>query len=773
MTLNVRIFKLVGGLVCLSTAAILLAVWLTMTEHLRTQVTKDLEVGQGVIEQFFKSREGILFNSADVLTADFGFKQAVATNDRATMESALVNHSQRIASDLMAVLSLDGITIASSTGKLKAGQQFPEPLLIERTLRDGGAISTFTEGGSIYQIILLTVNVPNPIAIAIVGFEIDASLLEELKSITKLEISMQAGALDQAVIVSSLAGAERKAALEADLHTIYELSPLFYDAEQFVSRRFLMNADEQSTVTVALSEQLGYWFSGFNRLLIEITFIAFLSIGLALLLGLVFSRNLSRPLANLARLAERISIGDYREAEYSEAKSKEINELAHALFGMQNDIQEREAEIQYQAKHDLLTKLYNRYEISEILSQKLAAEESFQAISFKLIGFREINNAFGYGCGDACLNSLAERVRGLKGIAARLNGSEILWIPEVAPSQSKLMEIRDSLEAPHVVDDIEIKTQLSVGLIELPDDADNTESLFRHLSIAVEQSQQNASHYQAYQRGMEQDYLKRLAILRELENALNDDNGELTMFYQPKLDLRTGRVTKVEALIRWTNKSLGFVPPDLFIPIAEKAGSISEITSWVFRRVVRDLQDWQSRGLTLNAAINLSVHDVTHKPLMKAVETLLADANISHSRVEFEITESDLMDEPTKTIEQLQKLRETGFALAIDDFGTGYSSLAYLKNMPVSELKIDKSFVLKLDQDEDDQTIVKTIIDLAKRFNLKVVAEGVETQSALTLLSSWGCDWIQGYYISKPMDPDALIEWLETHEHHSWTEETA
>jgi len=774
MTLNVRIFKLVGGLVCLSTTAILLTVWLTTTEHLRSQVSKDLEVSQSVVEQVFESRKGLLFSSADVLTADFGFKQAVATNDRPTMESALVNHSQRISSDLMAVLSLEGETLASSSNALSVGQQFPITGLISQTLRDGGAIATLTLGNSIYQIILLTVDVPNPIAIAIVGFEVDAQLIDELKAITKLQITMASDGMGSPVVISSLPEEQLEEAVSASDMRIFEIAPLFFDSEAYVSRSFYMadGSGEVSNVRITLSEQLGFWFSSFNRLLIEITMIAVLSIGLALILGLVFSRNLSRPLANLANLAKRISIGDYRAGQYIEAKSREINELAHALFGMQKDIQEREAEIQYQAKHDLTTHLYNRYEISEILTAKLTRSEHFQAISFKMIGFREVNNAFGYDCGDACLNSLAERIRGLGGNAARLNGSEILWIPERSPDQNQLLALKESLETPHVLEDIEIKLQIAVGLVSLPDDAEDTESLFRHLSIAVEQAQQNASLLQSYQKGMEQDYLKRLAILRELEEALNNDNGELDMFYQPKLDLHTGKVSKVEALIRWNNKTLGFVPPDLFIPIAEKAGSISEITQWVFRRVVRDLKQWEEQGLAMTAAINLSVHDVTHAPLMASVDALLREANIPASRVEFEITESDLMEEPGKAIAQLTRLRESGFSLAIDDFGTGYSSLSYLKTMPVSELKIDKSFVLKLDQDENDQTIVKTIIDLAQRFQLKVVAEGVENPAALNMLKLWGCDWIQGYHISKPMRSDLLIDWLAEHEQHSWTEDT-
>jgi EAL domain-containing protein (putative c-di-GMP-specific phosphodiesterase class I) len=256
--------------------------------------------------------------------------------------------------------------------------------------------------------------------------------------------------------------------------------------------------------------------------------------------------------------------------------------------------------------------------------------------------------------------------------------------------------------------------------------------------------------------------------LRELEIALNKHDQDLDLFYQPKLNLFTGKIEKAEALIRWNSKKLGFVPPDEFIPIAEKAGLIESVTRWVIRRAVRDVLTWKEQGVVLKLAINLSVHDVSNVDFMKEIYDTLLAAGLSTDALEFEITESDIMTDPDEAIALLTQFRNYGFDLAIDDFGTGYSSLAYLKNMPVSELKIDKSFVLNLSDDQNDQLIVKSIIGLAQQFGLKLVAEGVEDQSALQLLQKWGCHWAQGYFISRPVNLATLLEWLKENEQTKW-----
>ncbi|MEC7633274.1 MAG: EAL domain-containing protein, partial [Pseudomonadota bacterium] len=247
----------------------------------------------------------------------------------------------------------------------------------------------------------------------------------------------------------------------------------------------------------------------------------------------------------------------------------------------------------------------------------------------------------------------------------------------------------------------------------------------------------------------------------ELKRALASQQNELSMVYQPKIDLQTMKVCSMEALIRWNNSVLGFVPPDEFITIAEQAGLIEQVTTWVMKQTISDLAYFRGMGYGFTVAMNLSTQDIQNKVLLGKLVSLLTQEGLSPEALELEITESDLVADASLAIENLNELTARGFHFAIDDFGTGYSTLAYLKNLPVKTIKIDKSFILSLASDENDQQIVHTVLSLANVFNLKVVAEGVEDVASLEILKDWGCDIVQGYYISRPLSRSDLEDWLQ------------
>jgi diguanylate cyclase (GGDEF)-like protein len=768
-TLNYSIFKLVGGLLSLTTCAILIAVWVSTTNHARTQVTQGLDIGQSIFTQVLASRESRLYNSAEVLTADFGFIQSAASRDKATITSVLYNHGERISADLMALLKLDGSVISSTSNNLDSSDFFLGKELIETAISDGGAVSILEIGKKLYQVIMLTVDAPVPIAIAVVGFEINKALIEELATITKLHITIESrSANGEKLAISSLPDSEldnvyKSVSQELDIPRL----PFARD-NRFFSKRFLISELTDRQVWIILSEDLNELFAEFNLLQLEITFITVLSIAMALLMGAIFAKNLTQPLTDLAAMAQRIARGDYHEGINTQDNTQEINNLSVAFGVMQDNVRHREEKIQFQASHDLLTNLYNRFQITEIIKEKMLEKKPFQVFGLNILGFRGINDTFGYHVGDSCLQSLATRFLKLGGQVARLSGGELLWLPEQSIDEAKLLALRQQLEQPLEVENTVLNIRFSIGLVRYPNDTEDTQTLFRRLSIAVDHAQQQENLYQAYRQDLEESYLYRLEVLRELKQALNSSQSELAIFYQPKLSLHTGQVSKAEALMRWNSKRLGFVSPELFIPIAEQAGFINQITDWVIDRVIHDSCNWQKIGINLQVAINISVHDAANINLLPRIIQRLEHAGLDKNMLAFEITESDLMKEPEKSIEHLQAFRRNGFNLAIDDFGTGYSSLAYLKNMPVSELKIDKSFILKLDQQIDDQSIVQTIITLARSFNLEIVAEGVENENALRLLDTWGCDWIQGYFISKPMANDQIQNWLAENSNEKW-----
>jgi EAL domain-containing protein (putative c-di-GMP-specific phosphodiesterase class I) len=264
--------------------------------------------------------------------------------------------------------------------------------------------------------------------------------------------------------------------------------------------------------------------------------------------------------------------------------------------------------------------------------------------------------------------------------------------------------------------------------------------------------------YEVYAADRDQNTPKRLALLGELRRGL--ENKELVLFYQPKADIKTGKVTSVEALLRWQHPEHGLTFPDDFIPLAEHTGLIRPLTLYVLNEALAQCHQWQEQGLTLNIAVNLSARNLLDSELPDDVAQLLDTWQVDPSLLKLEITENTIMVDPPKALEVLTKLRDLGVGLSIDDFGTGYSSLSYLRKLPVEEIKIDRSFVMNMPQSENDQQIVRSTIDLASGLGLKVVAEGVETKDTWRELAEFGCDVVQGYFLTRPIPPQELVEWL-------------
>jgi diguanylate cyclase (GGDEF)-like protein len=770
-SLNQSIFRLVVGIMMPTTILILVSVWATTTEHAKNQSNSLLQVAQKVFEQVLFNRESLLYNSAGVLTADFGFKQAVATGDKATIDSALLNHGERIQADLMALISLDGTTISSIPLALKVGEPFPFPDIGKKVVATGGVSSLQLINERLYQIILLTIDAPTPIAIALVGFEINNELVHQLQSVTQLETTIRVQGEDEdSLRISTLAKNDVDKALSQQDQPLSWLSLTVLNDMPYVSRQFLLADEGTSKVWITLSYRVQSLFAQFSALQIQITLIALLAIVLALGLAALFSRKVARPLVALADVAQHISKGNYEKKIINKSSLKEVANLAKSLQSMQTNIDQREKKIRYQAQHDILTGLNNRYNIEVLLEEKFTQDYPFLAIGVNILGFRGINDVFGYHNGDLCLQILANRIKKMYGLAARLAGGELLWVPDKLVSPQQLAQFKEMLEQPIDTGEATITAKVAVGVLRCGDDAANTGELFRRMNIVLDEAKVRDQPILNYDPEFEQLYLRRLSIIAELKTALTDQPEELSLHYQPKLNLHTGEVSQVEGLLRWHNGVLGFVSPEDFITIAEQVGFIGKITDWVINQAIEDAVKLRDAGLNISIAINLSAQDVLDKALLPHILSLMAAQGLDSSALSFEMTESDLVVDPHKAIAQLQAFREQGFALAIDDFGTGYSSMSYLKNLPVTTLKVDKSFIMQLDSQEGDQKIVKTVIDLAHNFGLDVVAEGIENHATLMLLRDWGCDLAQGYYMSRPLPFDKFLVWQLQHQNTNWWE---
>jgi diguanylate cyclase (GGDEF)-like protein len=421
----------------------------------------------------------------------------------------------------------------------------------------------------------------------------------------------------------------------------------------------------------------------------------------------------------------------------------------------------------HQANHDALTGLPNRAQLHERLSSALAAAElaggRVGVLLMDLDGFKEINDTLGHHHGDVLLQRVAERLTASTrpgDLVARLGGDEFaLLLPDIGETDDAVTAARrtlDALEGPAHVQGVDLDVRGSVGIACFPDHGSDVDELLSGADMAMYRAKQARTGWALYDEALNQHTPERLALVSDLRRGLERD--ELLLDYQPKIDLTNGRLCGVEALVRWRHPERGLMAPSEFVGLAEHTGLIRPLTMWVIEEALRQTQRWRADGLDLRVAINLSVRSLTRE-LPGAVAALLAEHDATGEELEFEITESMMMANPAEGLEILQQLADLGLRLAVDDFGTGYSSLAYLKRLPVSELKIDQSFVRQMDVDASDRGIVRSTIDLARHLQLSVVAEGVESAATLAELQELGCDYAQGFFISRPLAPDRIPAW--------------
>ncbi|HHH36076.1 MAG TPA: bifunctional diguanylate cyclase/phosphodiesterase [Gammaproteobacteria bacterium] len=424
----------------------------------------------------------------------------------------------------------------------------------------------------------------------------------------------------------------------------------------------------------------------------------------------------------------------------------------------------------YHTTHDHLTELPNRVLFSDRARQALGgALRGDHRLAILILGlhdFKEINSSLGHYNGDRLLKEVAHRLKGVvrgTDTVARLGGDEFgILLPRIeAREDSKCLarKLVNALETPFEIDGVSIGIQSSIGIALHPYHGSDADALLQCAHVAMTAARRQNSGIVVYDSGLERHSAQHLALLGELRQAIN--RSELLLHFQPKVDLSLRRLSGVEALVRWQHIRRGFIGPDTFIPLAERTGLIKPMTHWVLNEALRQQGQWRKAGLDMAVAVNLSVHNLLDSDLPDVVAGMLASHQVPPERLTLEITESAMMHEPERTMEILQQLNAMGVRLSIDDFGTGYSSLAYLSRLPVTEIKIDKSFVMTMDRDDNNVMIVRTTIDLAHNLNLKVVAEGVENEQTQERLAEMGCDCIQGYHIARPMPADNLSGWIE------------
>ena len=419
---------------------------------------------------------------------------------------------------------------------------------------------------------------------------------------------------------------------------------------------------------------------------------------------------------------------------------------------------------EWQSLHDSLTELPNRALFHASVKEATADGSPAGVMLVDLDHFKEVNDTLGHRTGDKLLVEVAARLRGGLGpdaVVARLGGDEFaLLLPGAEPEQAEAaaQAVLDSMHRPFVVDDFMLSVEASIGVATYPLDGEDSGTLLRCADVAMYMAKESRKGYERYTPERDQHSRQRLALMGQVRNAI--EAGEFVLHYQPKLDLITNEVVGVEALVRWQHPELGLLPPGEFIPQLEKTIHIAAFTSYVVKLALEQVARWRRSGLELTVAVNVSVTNLLDAAFAQHIGDLIEAAGVPAGLLEVEITESTIMADPDRAQLVLNALADLGVSLSIDDFGTGYSSLAYLKQLPVETIKIDRSFVMHMATDVGDQRIVQSTIGLAGNLGLSTVAEGVEDETALEMLRSLGCDMVQGYYIARPLPPAELVQFM-------------
>ena len=726
-----------------------------------------LEVGARVFQQLLSIRGEQLLGNVAILADDFGFKSAVATQDTATLYSVLANHGDRAQADMVMLSDLSGNILASSHHEQNSAMPFPG--LFQRAQQTGSGVGVVIDNGEPYEFVLLPVRAPNLIGWVGMGFLINENVTEEINALTGLEISIVTynasgdisylASSHQEQLAMSLMSDSGSQLMEGAYTTSNQLS--LDDDYLSYATTLMANQRYQSFALIQLSrnELLG----AYSQLQWQLLSIVALMVLLTLAVALWSARSISRPLIALAQAAKRIGQGERIDDISSGSTVTETNQLATTLLSMQEDIAEREASLLHQSRHDLLTNLPNRVSAFEDLQRFIVLGKPFTLLRLSINDFRDINDTFGYELGDHLLVTLADRLQRLGAPvekAYRLDGDELMLMID-APELREHMreEIIAEISEPVSLEKSLIVPALSAGEVNYPVHGDNAQLLLRRSDIALDQARRHRRPHERYVEGQDEQHLRQLMLIRDLQEAV--DNGELWMAYQPKVDTITGNVCQFEALMRWRHPTLGFVPPDEFIGLAERSGNIGLLSDWMLAHVCEQLYHWKRQGRHLSVAINLSASDVIDPGLPMHIHELFESYGLTPDQLALEVTASAVMQDVNAATETLMALSQMGLKIAVDDYGTGYSSLAQIRRLPVDELKIDKSFVLKLDTQQEDLTIVRSTIEMGHHLGLKIVAEGVENSTSAALLSQLHCDYLQGYWISKPMPAEAVTDWLD------------
>jgi diguanylate cyclase (GGDEF)-like protein len=721
-----------------------------------------------VFDSLMQARSRQLRNTVRLASKQPKFAAAAGLGDTAALQELLAERAKEAGAELALFLDLDGRLLAGNEPLTPTRVAFPG--LISRAAEQGLARTSLNANGHSFEMVTVPLRDPLPLGWLAIGYRIDGKLADVFKSLTGLDVTLFRTAQDGiGVLGSSLAPEDLTnlaAQLAANQNDGSGVVTVTLGSEQYASirRNFF---PESPDVSVLLKESVAMANAPYAGLRLHILSVAFLWVVIALLGAGLFARRIGEPMQQLVTAARRIREGDYATPVIVRSRD-ELGELAVSFNAMQEGIAEREERITYQAQFDELTGLPNRPLGLERLAGAISrADEAGSTVSLLVIdlnSFAEIGSSLGHEIGDALLAQAAERLRAsldARFVLARLEVDEFLAVLEgadPAEARSTAEELLRLLGAGLSVHDLNVSLDACVGICSFPQHGADPDKLLLRATVAKNDAKAAQADIRVYEDGREDLHVRHVTILGDLPRAVRRD--ELKLFLQPKVNLADGRICGAEALVRWDHPTLGFLTPNEFIPLAEQSGNISLISRWALISAIRECRLWQEEGLKLDVSVNLSGRDLQNQDLPCFISEVLRDHDLDARQLVLEITEQALVRDLEDARRVLGCLRDLGAHIAIDDFGTGYSSLVQIKNLPVDEVKIDRSFVMELPGNRADVAIVRAAIALAHSLGMDVLAEGVENRATLRWLAAHGCERAQGFLISKPMPAEQFVGWL-------------
>ena len=728
------------------------------------QVGDELTSSATVFNRIWALRSGQLQEGAALLSRDFGFREAVASKDAATIRSALGNLANRLGADQAFIVGLDGSATAADGRPVAATAS----RVLASLDQDEDASGVFTMDGVPFQAISAPILSPT-----LSGWVVFANRLDrdEMRSLERLSsIPLQASVVYQVRPGGwRFSGGDGAGVDPARLSGFVDLE---LSSRNVRARRLatvggpsialvtpLKTLSTSAPAALVLRYPMALALAPY-RVLLEAAGGAGVLGFLILLAGSwALARSVTRPITALEEAAHRLQRGE--GAEVAVSTQDEIGRLASSFNAMASEIRAREAKITHLAMHDQETDLPNRRSLEEMIATMARAGEGRLVVAALGVDrFAHVRGAIGFGLAADLLGEIGARLDTLHPgwPLARLS-TDVLGVAFLAKDAEAAyrtaIRLLAELEAPLSLGDNTIDVSLTIGLALQGEHADLVSSIVERATIALDQARTARVKTAVFDPELYGDPSSNLSLMSEMLEGL--DQGQMLLHHQPKLDLRAGKVTGVEVLIRWRHPTRGLIAPDRFIPMAEETGHIGALTEWVLARALEEQALLRHDGHELTVSVNLSGR-------------LLGDAGFAAVALEmlrgargamcFEITETAVIDNPQIGFKTIDRFKAAGIGISIDDYGSGLSSLAYLKQIRADELKIDKAFVLKIDESHRDALLVRSTIDLAHSLGLKVTAEGVETPTALSLLAGMGCDIAQGYLIARPMPLKELLMFL-------------